>query len=55
MFLSFAPHSKSPSMQTWEQLQPQLEYKIIRHYCTDMYEEQSDKGIGMRYTFFFFF
>ena len=53
MFMSFAPHSKSPDAQTMEQMQTQLEYKIIRNYCADMYEEQSDKGIGMRYTFVF--
>ncbi len=53
MYMSFTPHSKSPSIQTLEQLQSQLEYKMIRHYCTDLYEDQSDKGIGIRYTLVF--
>ena len=53
MYMSFTPHSKSSSIQTLEQPQSQLEYKMIRHYCTDLYEDQSDKGIGIRYTLVF--
>ena len=51
--LSFAPHSLISPIPSQERIQSLLEYKLIRYYSVDMYQEQSDGGIGVRYTLVF--
>ena len=51
--MSFAPYSMNPSAPGEERLVSMLEYKLIRYYSVDRYEEQSDKGIGVRFTLSF--
>ena len=50
MFMSFAPHTLVSPAPTEEYIRSQLEYKLIQHYAVNMYEEQSDRGVGVRYT-----
>ena len=51
--MSFAPHSLDRSAPSLERLMSLLEFKLISYYSVDKYEEQSDKGIGVRYTLSF--
>ena len=51
--MSFAPHSLNQTAPDLERLVSLLEYKLISYYSIDKYEEQSDKGIGVRYTLSF--
>lgn len=51
--MSFAPYSLTQPVPTREQLASLLEVKLIKYYSVDRYEEQSDKGIGVRYTLSF--
>lgn len=51
LFLSFAPHSLITPAPTEDHLRSMVEFKLIMHYAVNMYEEQSDQGIGVRYTF----
>ncbi len=51
--MSFAPHSLVSPLPTKERIQSLLEYKLIEHYSVDLYAEQSDEGMGVRYTLMF--
>lgn len=51
--MSFAPYSLADPAPTRERFASLLEYKLIRLYSVDRYEEQSDNGIGVRYTLSF--
>ena len=51
--MSFAPHSLSYPDLNPERFASLLEYKLISYYSVDRYEEQSDKGIGVRFTLSF--
>ena len=53
MTMSFAPHSLNDPVPEKERVESLLEYKLIRYYSVDRCEEQSDKGIGVRYTLTF--
>lgn len=48
--MSFAPHSLRESVSDREQIHEFLEYKLISYYSIDMFAEQSDEGVGFRYT-----
>lgn len=48
--MSFAPHSLITPRPNRERIQSLLEYKLIRYYSVGMYQEQSDEGMGVRYT-----
>lgn len=48
--MSFAPHSLSKPTPSREHIMSQLEYKLINYYSVDKCVEQSDEGIGIRYT-----
>jgi polar amino acid transport system ATP-binding protein len=48
--MSFAPHSLRESVSDREQIHEFLEYKLISYYSVDMFAEQSDEGVGFRYT-----
>ena len=51
--MSFAPQSLNYQAPGKERLASLLEYKLISFYSVDKYEEQSDKGIGVRFTLSF--
>ena len=51
--LSFAPNSLKDPFPSREHIASQMEYKLINYYSIDMRKEQSDRGIGVRYTLTF--
>ena len=51
--MSFIPYSLMDSAPNQEQMQSLLEYRLLKHYSVDMYKEQTDEGIGVRYTLAF--
>lgn len=51
--MSFAPHSLNDPFPSQEHIASLLEYKLINYYSVDKREEQSDDGIGVRYTLTF--